>query len=210
MTWPIKALYLLGGVLVLGAAAYWMGRCSAPDPPPSEYGPAYIDTFDVNRFKPDISPSLGERIRLSRVAARSAGEATLPPSEGDFVSRAAAARDTALSASIRDTLTPYYPLLKIETRAERGIKVGIERSDGKYVVRDYPTCRHPCRLDAMGDTILVREHRQIPGLEFLKDLPLCVGAGALAGGIAWAAGAPEPLAIGAAGGAGCVLFKVVG
>jgi hypothetical protein len=207
MTWPVKALYLTVGVVLLGVVAYWMGRCAAPDPPPSDYGPAAIDTVEVVRFLPDPDPSLTDRLRYSGVDARASGEATLPPSGGDYVSRSILERDTTLSASIRDTLTPVYPLLRIETRAERGLKLGIERSDGKYVVRDYD-CRHPCRVDAMGDTILARDARQVPGLAFLKDLPLCAGAGALAGGIAWAASAPEPLAIGAAGGAGCVLFRL--
>lgn len=196
-------LYGIAAVLVLGVLAYWAGRCSAPEPLPDEYGPARIDTISVKEFLPS-EPTFVDR--LIRVTVPVAAEGSAPMDTAymrEWLEREAASRDSMVA----DTLPPIYPLLRIETEKDRGIKVGLQNSTGEYVVKDWPECDHPCRVQAMGTSFEATESRQIPGLSLLPSVAECGAVAAGVATVAWLAGS-DPL-IGAAGGGGaCVVVKV--
>lgn len=205
--WPV---YLYGalGVVIIVLVAYMVGRCTSPDPPPDpDMPPDTLPTEEVVAFLPDPEPGFVERITTREVPVYTRGSAPIDSARvNEYIRRALASADSVVTAA--DTLPPLPPLLRIETRKERGVKVGVQFSDARYHVYDFPGCAHPCTVSSADTTLVARERREIPGLDLLKGAAICGVAAGVGAGVAYAAGFNHPEYAAAGAAVGCAAIKL--
>lgn len=204
-------LYIVPAALALVALAYVVGRCHADDPDPAGEGfvPDTLPTEDVIDFMPDPEPSIIERVTTVEVPVYRTGSAVIDTAQvNEYIRRALAAADSTVTAA--DTLPPLPPLLRIETEKEAGIKVGVQFSDNRYHVYDFPGCRHPCDVHSADTTLVARQRRELPGLGLLKDAAICGATAGVGAGVAYAVGYEHPEYAAAGAGVGCAVIRMVG
>jgi hypothetical protein len=112
--------------------------------------------------------------------------------------------------------SPLYPPFNVQTEKERGVKVGVVRSDSVYEVVDFGDCKHPCSVWGRGNSADAHGARDLKLFNPLKDAAHCAivaGAGYGVAKIVEQAG-DDPLPVPPAGvagiaGGGCVVAKIV-